>query len=196
MDRLESHTIRTLLAFASLTLLVVALGTVTVVAEERDDDPPKKEEETEQAEANEKKGENKGDTKKGDPVDGGEKSNETFVFTNDDLEARYGSREPARRAAVPLKPAAPKSLDPKGKSKQPSNPEAEIEAENAARRAEIEAEIERLRKREASLRNPFLPRVETTDEEKQREAGKDNATRLHEVQQRIRELEKELAGLD
>ena len=74
-------------------------------------------------------------------------------------------------------------------------PTAKEEPTPEERRAEIEKQLQRLKKREASIRNPYLPRVEPTEEEKKREEGKDNATRIKMIRERIKKLEAELQAL-
>lgn len=74
----------------------------------------------------------------------------------------------------------------------------EMDREIESSRAKVNAltrELDHLRKREASLHNPFLPRPEVTDEDKLAEAGMDNVERLDRVKQRIAEIEQEIHTL-
>lgn len=122
-----------------------------------------------------------------------EKKEESPAYTNEDLQERYGTPEPAKPASPPAgeeaKPVKP--TDPKQPAAEPMGP-----AEKAKRRAAIETELDRLRKRLASLHNPFLPRVKPTEEEKEREKTMDNAARVREVEARIQKLETELKKLE
>lgn len=65
----------------------------------------------------------------------------------------------------------------------------------AERAAEIESEIDRLRKRILGMRNPYLPRGKATEEEREKEKGKDNAERVKMLEEKIDRLEQELLSL-
>jgi hypothetical protein len=104
------------------------------------------------------------------------------VVTNDTLKKKYG--EPAPAPAAPTKEARKESALPKKDQPAPVS----TGPDRAARIAELKQEEERLNKRIKSLKNPFLPRVPLTDEEKKAEEGKGS-------DERVRMLEKRLAGI-
>jgi hypothetical protein len=72
-------------------------------------------------------------------------------------------------------------------------------AQSRQRIREFQAEIDRLDKRAAALRNPLLPRVELTDEEKTDEQGLAAPSRLKQIEERrevlLRKIESERARI-
>ncbi|MBD3868928.1 MAG: hypothetical protein IFK94_12440 [Acidobacteria bacterium] len=104
------------------------------------------------------------------------------VVTNETLKKKYG--EPAPAPAAPTKKEDRVEPLPRADQPAPVSPEKD----RKARIAELNKEQERLRSRIKSLKNPFLPRVPLTDEEKKAEEGKGS-------DERVRMLEKLLAGI-
>ncbi len=98
------------------------------------------------------------------------------------LKKKYG--EPAPAPAAPTKKEDRVEPLPRADQPAPVSPEKD----RKARIAELNKEQERLRSRIKSLKNPFLPRVPLTDEEKKAEEGKGS-------DERVRMLEKLLAGI-
>jgi hypothetical protein len=111
---------------------------------------------------------------------------EVIVITNDVLEQMFG-KTGARRTPSGGAPASPAASH-----EQRSAATRKLVAERIGR---LEQQLARLRKKALSIRNPFLPRVPLTDEEKAREAGLDNTERLALTQARIEQLEQELRQL-
>lgn len=116
------------------------------------------------------------------------------VITEADLVDRYGAPAPTPAPAgarTVRTEAAPAEGDGEtiGKSLQKA-----MKVER--RKAEIDGSIERLRKRIASLRNPFLPRIRETEREKEQEKGMDSAARIGLLERRIAALEKERESLE
>jgi hypothetical protein len=133
-----------------------------------------------------------------------ETGREVIVITNETLERFFsavpqGSRAAARsasgrseRQAASARRARTASADKEaGASSRAGSGGKDREAEIAS----IKQEIARLRRRIQSLRNPYLPRVERTEEEKQREEGKDQRERIALVEKRLVELQERLARL-
>lgn len=118
------------------------------------------------------------------------------VFTNETLTERFGEAPPASR------PTSPTADTPAGDDAD-SEPDAETEAETgmsaeerAKRIAEIEAQIERLKKRTLAIKNPYLAgTTPATDKERENEQGMANPERLEGVEKQIAELEAELQEL-
>jgi hypothetical protein len=120
-----------------------------------------------------------------------------IVITNDVLERVFGPSSPP--------PNSPeyKELIAAGKKRGPNNarasgsPQGRSSASQkpAERAAEIRGEIDRLRKRILGMRNPYLPDGKATDEEREKEQGKDNAERVKMLEQKIERLEQELLAV-
>lgn len=119
-------------------------------------------------------------------------------ITNLDLERIYG------RSVVPVS-SATRSPDTGAGEGFVSSAETPLEAPaaagaasagDAARVAEINAELGRLNRNELGIVNPFLPPPKLSDAEKAAMQGKDNRQRLDMTKQRIQELEQEKARLE
>ena len=125
-------------------------------------------------------------------ADAAKSSDAPVVFTNDDLAARYGPAPAHKPAPAPAAAAEATPPEPAPQGKNVEAPPAEV----VAQREFLVAELERLRRREMSLRNPLLPREPPTDAEAAREEGLDNAERLAVVQAQIRTTAEQLAAID
>ncbi|MBP7147016.1 MAG: hypothetical protein KBD01_05690 [Acidobacteria bacterium] len=116
-----------------------------------------------------------------------------IVITNADLERIYGpeaGQEPAPSPAIsgqPVEGVAAGEPPVQGVTDVPATPPG------APAPGDKRAELERLKKKALSLRNPFVPRVPQTEEEARGEQGLDNAQRVTATEKRIAELEAELA---
>ncbi len=110
------------------------------------------------------------------------------VITNETLKKKYGKPEPA---APPKKAekseAAPKAARPV---------QAPAEPDPALRIAELKKEEDRLQRRIKSLKNPFLPRVPPTEEEKTAEEGKKADERVRMLEKRLAEVRAELKAAE
>ena len=119
---------------------------------------------------------------------------ETVVITNDDLTRIYG-----RSRAKPKSPDYTdllKDADRQKKQRQRQQAtQTKGRARNAERKAQIEAELDRLKKKLLGLRNPLLPRGKSSEDEAKREQGKSNVDRVRMTKEQIRRLEDELARL-
>jgi hypothetical protein len=111
------------------------------------------------------------------------------AYTNQDLQQRFGSAEPAEAQTPATEPAeAPAVTEP---GEPPLPPE-----ERARQIAEIDAELERLEKRLVAVRNPLLAgTAPATEEERAEEQGMDNAERLRRIEAKIEELQATLEEL-
>ncbi len=111
-----------------------------------------------------------------------------FVLTNDGLVERFGEPKQAlSSASVPYGETGTAAAAP---GDEPS------EDDPAAQRAvEIRRELRRHRANLLRFRNPLLPRPELTDDEKAAQSGRDNVERIAMTEDRIAELERELAEL-
>jgi hypothetical protein len=113
------------------------------------------------------------------------------VVTTEDLIERYGAPEPPK----PGKPVADTGK-PAGKAPAAGDEQDAGEVNAAKRRKEIDRETTRLRKRIASLRNPYLPRVKETEQESEAEKGMDSAQKIESIEKRIAALEAERKKLE
>ncbi len=123
-----------------------------------------------------------------------------LVLTNDTLERRY-------RHVQPSTPAPARGTDDSAANEAPMGaavngrrdatsadpPAAGSAGESQANAEKLREELDRLQKRVASIRNPYLARGQATDDEKAREAGLDNAERLRLLQEQIENVRSELA---
>lgn len=186
----------------SLALVAVLAFSVAVFAEEPPPAPPAKSADTPASDAD-------ADATKAAPPKTGQRlpagkprPGTPLVLTNDTLQRRYGHVQPST-------PAPAQSSDDQGATDAPQGA-----AENGRRTAasvdpaaapagapqpnpgKLREELDRLQKRVASIRNPYLARGQATDDEKAREAGLDNAERLRLLQERIESVRGELAKAD
>ena len=109
------------------------------------------------------------------------------VVTNETLKKKYGEPEPATPPQPPMKGT------PSPKAEEPT-PAAQ-ETDQAGRVVELKKEEERLNRRIQSLKNPFLPKVPLTDEEKKDEAGKGADVRVRMLEERLAKIRDELKRL-
>jgi hypothetical protein len=128
---------------------------------------------------------------------GAKSGSPVIVITNEDL-ARYSRsgrpRSGSASSPTPDRPRGATSPSRRGASGSKKD-DAAVSAETASggvpsSPAKIDEELERLRARARSISNPYLPRVERTEEEQAAEKGLDNRERLDRVRARIAELEK------
>jgi len=110
------------------------------------------------------------------------------VVTNETLKKKYG--EPAPEA--PAKETQKIEIIKK-KTAKPSA--AGADADRTARIAELNKAEERLVRRIQSLKNPFLPKVPLTDEEKKAEEGKRSDERVQMLEERLVSIQNELEKL-
>ncbi|MFN7967211.1 MAG: hypothetical protein U0V87_16125 [Acidobacteriota bacterium] len=118
-----------------------------------------------------------------DPVSG----KAVLVISNDDLTRIYGRSTAA--AAV----SAPDSTSRDAVGAQPGA--AAPAPDPAARIAQVEQDLARLRSNAMRLHNPLLGAPVQSEEEKEKMRGDDNAQRLAQTQSQIDQLEAELASL-
>ena len=111
------------------------------------------------------------------------------VVTNETLKKKYG--EPAPAPAVPGKEAQQEKVSPKKDQPAAVSPGKD----HAARIVELKQEEVRLNKRIRSLKNPFLPKVPQTDEEKKAEEGKGSDERVRMLEKRLVVIGDELSRL-
>lgn len=151
--------------------------------EQKSDEKSEKQEDSKQAPADKQAAK-----KAKEKVEKAKKGNdEPIVFTNGDLEALFGKAEPS---APPQPPASGVVARPGGstsRATQSEKTEARIQA--------IQAEIKRLNEMNRSLKNPYLARVKTTDEEKKAFENKGADERIRINNERIAALREELAKL-
>lgn len=119
-----------------------------------------------------------------------------LVITNDVLESRYA----ARAALGSSSQQAQESADATGADgKKAGNTYSAGKAGGAVdptkRAAELRDELSRLRRRAASMRNPYLARVAPTEKEAASESGLGNAERISMTESRIAQVEAELERL-
>jgi hypothetical protein len=119
-----------------------------------------------------------------DPASG----RDVYVVNNADLERRYGPS--TARAGSTSTAAQP----PSAPAERNSNSTAGRAAADA-RRAEIEKELERLRRNQLKIANPLIGAPVQNEEEKGKMRGMDNAARLAQTKEQIAQLEAELATL-
>lgn len=114
-----------------------------------------------------------------------------LVITNDDLSRIYGRSTvtPTTAASDPM--SGERAGVPAGA--QPATPAAA--SDPAARVAQAEQELQRLRSNAMKLRNPLLGAPVQSAEEKEKMQGEDNAQRLAQTESQISQLEAELASL-
>ncbi|MEW5806001.1 MAG: hypothetical protein AB1756_01405 [Acidobacteriota bacterium] len=123
------------------------------------------------------------------------KEEEPYVFTNDDLE-KYATEGEKKKAEEVEEEATFESVEeiikkitePQAVQKWK---EARI-AEKEAKVKEAEQRLEYLKKKRASIQNPFLPRPEITEEDQKEEASMDNAKRLERTEKQIEQGEEDL----
>lgn len=120
------------------------------------------------------------------------KKEKDAVITEEDLARRYGASDPAA-AQTGKQAAKPDAAPLPGEETAGEVLRKALETEK--RKVEIVSSIERLRKRIAALRNPFLPRIPETEQEKRQEQGMDAAAKVELLERRIGNLEKELERL-
>jgi hypothetical protein len=112
---------------------------------------------------------------------------EVYVVNNADLERRYGPSTAragsTSTVAQPPTAAAERSDSTAGR------------AAADARRADIEKELERLRRNQLKIANPLIGAPVQNAEEKGKMRGMDNAARLAQTKEQIAQLEAELATL-
>jgi len=133
------------------------------------------------------------------------------VFTNKDLhryratriafgmedEATGAVRTPASAGGADRSaadPADPNTTPDDHKTLTPEEQAAQIQ-ETQDMIARAEADLNYLRSRPASIHNPFLPRVQPSDEDAAAESGMDNVQRLAHVESRISDTEKKIAEM-
>jgi hypothetical protein len=186
---------RTLLSCATIALTFAAFALAEEPAkkseksEEKSGDKSAQTSEQENEQASEKKPNEKAAAKKAqEKVEKAKKGNdEPIVFTNDDLQALFGKAEPAEAPEADAAEGGAILVVPGSKPDQLDKTQARIKA--------IQAEIKRLNEMNRSLKNPYLARVETTDEEKKVYANKGSDERIRINNERIAALRQELAKL-
>lgn len=109
------------------------------------------------------------------------------AVTNETLKEKYG--DPA--------PAEPSHEAAKGEplSKKVKPKPAMTAEERGKRIAELKTEQDRLQRRIMSLKNPFLPKVPPTEEEKKAEEGKGADERVRMLEERLALTEAEMKKL-
>ena len=124
---------------------------------------------------------------------------QVVVISNSDLERLYGtSVVPVSSSASSVAPApgsAPRDDSTASATKKDAGA-GESDTDNAARAAEIDAELKRLNDNARAMANPFLPPPKLTEAEKSAVEGRDNKERIELTRERIRELQQEKAGLE
>lgn len=124
---------------------------------------------------------------------------QVVVISNSDLERLYGtSVVPVSSSASRVDPAsgsAPRDDSTPSANKKDAGA-GESGADNAARAAAIDAEINRLNDNARALANPFLPPPKLTEAEKSALDGKDNKERIDMTRERIQELRQEKSRLE
>jgi hypothetical protein len=131
----------------------------------------------------------------------GPTANKPIVFSNEDLEARYG-----RAPAVEPDPGKPSAAGTPDDGKAPADPLESLQrrqqanAKNKQQVAEAEAEVAAARREVArrekqvlAVKNPFAARPELSDEEKATRAqGETGAARLERAEQQLADARKQL----
>ncbi len=128
----------------------------------------------------------------------GEPAPATATFTNEDLAQRFGVEEPAPAAAAPTPAPNDVAAGAAGEAPKAVAPRAPAlsQEQRAQHIASIDSELERLERRLLAIQNPLLAgTVPPTPEERQDEAGLDNATRLLRTEAKIDELKAALEKL-
>jgi len=115
------------------------------------------------------------------------------VYTNEDLEklgvpAQASPQDISKEeAAMGRATAERQALD-----KASRDAAAKLRAEAERRIEDLNAELDRLSQREASVRNPLLPRAALTEEEQREEEGLAGPARLKLIEARKKELQQKI----
>ena len=124
---------------------------------------------------------------------GASKEEKPYVFTNDDLQ-KYAVNE--QSGAEEQEEATYESVaETIQKIKAPEEVQKWKEARLQTAEAKVkeaEQQLDYLKKKQASIHNPFLPRPEPTDEDLEKEAGMDNVKRSERTEKQIEEAQEGL----
>jgi hypothetical protein len=120
-----------------------------------------------------------------------------IVITNEVLERVFGPSSPPPNSPEydELLKDGPKEGSKGQQGGRRLGKQAPPGTNSAERAAQLESEIDRLKKRLLGLRNPYLPRGKASDKERKQEEGKNAAERVRMIEQKIDRLEQELLAL-
>ena len=114
------------------------------------------------------------------------------LYTNEDLQKFGMPPGPSDDASSTVAAFGEQYQKSQAGEKQNREGLLKLRAEAEQRKRSLEAELDRLKRREYHLRNPLLPAVPLTDEEKSSEKGLDGRSLTEQIEKRRKEIQAEI----